>query len=136
LTTSLDAKLDSNQIFLYFHISINLFKNQDVIKKSESKNFIQKLIKTIKAKTEVREEYLKMVKFLFRTIMIISQIAIFENLNELIPFIEEALSDENHIYEVSDILLLMLKVPVLFQALIQKGISEKYLSFDVPESLM
>jgi hypothetical protein len=30
----------------------------------------------------------------------------------------------------------MLKVPSVFQALIQKGIAEKYLSLDVPESLV
>jgi hypothetical protein len=95
-----------------------------------------KLINTIETKTEVREEYLKFVKFLFRTMTIISQIFAFENLSELIPFVDEALSNGDNIYEVSYILLAMLKVPSVFQALIQKGIAEKYLSLGVPNSLV
>jgi hypothetical protein len=67
---------------------------------------------------------------------IISQISAFENLNELILFIEETLSNGDNIYEVSDILLEMSKVSYVFQVLIEKGIAEKYLSLDVPESLV
>jgi hypothetical protein len=67
---------------------------------------------------------------------IISQISAFENLSEFIPFVEEALSNGDNIYEISYILLAMSKVPSVFQALIQKRIVEKYLNFDVPESLV
>jgi hypothetical protein len=68
--------------------------------------------------------------------IIISQIGTFENLIKFIPFIDEAFFNENHIYEISYIPLIMSKVSTVFQTLIQRRISEKYFNTDLTESLI